>query len=340
MIGKPTDARLVHHFEKTGHYLLRIEAFSGQGGPDYGYQLKMLIGDAPMDAAPTKEGWEERTFTRALSADRMNELAARGVQPKSEKSIETYRNGSAVKLPAMIDGGLAKPGEAHHASFHIDNPQDIAIEIQTPDLGPPLFNPIVRLLRTSGDEGCNHNVFVGRGACTGELTKSIQAKTTVPLRDTGDYTVEIRDTTPDLSSPGFHYRVMVRPQIPHVGEVKIQEDHINLSPGLARPVRVMFDREEGFEGAIGVSAEALPPGITTLAGADFEPDKDPPQPNTKRERYTPRTERAVVVFMASSDAALVSRPQLVRLVVRPIVAGKPGSVIATKQIPLMVVSKP
>src|SRR5262249_14413389 len=101
VIGKPTDARLVHHFQKSGHYLLRIEAFSGQGGPDYGYELKLLVGDVPMDAAPEKEGWDERTFTRPLSSDRLNELAVRGARPKKEKSSETYRADSTFKLPAL-----------------------------------------------------------------------------------------------------------------------------------------------------------------------------------------------------------------------------------------------
>src|SRR5882762_7256079 len=49
VIGRLTDAYLVHKFAKAGRYLLRIEAFSGQGGPDYSYQLKILSGEAPQD---------------------------------------------------------------------------------------------------------------------------------------------------------------------------------------------------------------------------------------------------------------------------------------------------
>jgi hypothetical protein len=59
----------------------------------------------------------------------------------------------------------------------------------------------------------------------------------------------------------------------------------------------------------------------------------------KRERYAGRTERVVVVFTAAPDAAATKQPQLVRLLVRPIVDGKPGAVISTKEIPLMVVAK-
>jgi hypothetical protein len=89
-----------------------------------------------------------------------------------------------------------------------------------------------------------------------------------------------------------------------------------------------------------VAAESLPPGVQVLAGADFEPDKDPPSFVGKRERYTARTERSVVVFTASADAQPMPQPQTARLVVRPIVDGKPGTVLATKQFPLMVIAKP
>jgi hypothetical protein len=334
VIGRLTDAYLVHKFAKPGRYLLRIEAFSGQGGPDYSYQLKIIPGEAPQDQPPPTESWEERAFPRRLSADRLNQLAERGGKLPSQKSIETYR-GPAFKIPGTLEGDLTHAGETHRASFHLDSPQDIAIEIETPDAAPPLFNPIVRLLDAAGQEVAT-NVFAGRGACNGEMNKSLQSKTIIPLRDTGDYTIEIRDITSDLAGPGFRYRVQVRPQVPHIGQVKIDEDHINLAPGNAKTVRVGFDREEGYSGAVAVSAESLPPGVEALAGADFEPDKDPPRFPGKRERYTPRTEHSVVVFTASSDAALMNRPQLVRIVLRPLTGGKLGAIVGTKSIPFMV----
>ncbi|MBI3694949.1 MAG: hypothetical protein HY238_08940 [Acidobacteria bacterium] len=342
VIGRPTDAYLVHKFERAGRYLLRVEAFSGQGGPDYSYQLKIIPGEAPQDLPPARETWNERAFSRRLSAGRLNELAARGGTPQNQKSIETYRAGQDApffKLPGTLEGGLAEPGEAHRARFHLDGPQDIAIEVETPAAAPPLFNPIIRLLNAAGEEVAT-NVFAGRGACTGALNKSLQAKAIVPMREAGDYTVEIRDTTSDLAGPDFRYRVQVRPQIPHVGQVNIDADHINLRPGEAKTIRVIFDREEDYRGAIAVAAESLPPGIQALAGADFEPDKDPPLYRGKRERYTPRTEHSVVVFAASAGAVPMQQPQVARLVVRPVADGKPGAVVATKQFPVMVISKP
>jgi hypothetical protein len=342
VFGKPTDAHLAQRFTKSGTYLLRVEAFAGQGGPDYSYQLKIAPGEAPQELAEAPSAWEERVWSRRLESKRLNQLASRGGKPEDQKSIETYRASpqpASFKLPGTVEGALLKPGESHRARFHVENPADIAIEIETPAASPPFFNPIVRLLNGSGEEVAT-NIFAGRGACSGALTKSTQVKTIVPLRDPGDYTMEIRDATADLAGPDFQYRVQVRPQIPHVGQIRIDTDHLNLAPGDAKTIRVMFDREEDYRGAVTVVAESLPPGVSAAVGADFEPDKDAPSAVGKRERYTPRTERAVVVLSAKSDATATAEPQKITLVVRPLVDGKLGGVLSTKTIYLMVIDKP
>jgi hypothetical protein len=342
VFGKPTDAHLIHRFASAGTYLLRVEAFAGQGGPDYSYQLKIAPGSLPQDLAAIPSGWEERVWTRRLDSNRLNQLSARGGKPQSQKSIETYRGSpeaALFKLPGTIEGTLLNPGETHRARFRLEGPADIAMEVETPAAAPPFFNPIIRLLNAANEEVAT-NVFAGRGACSGALSKSMQAKTIVPLREAGDYTLEIRDATSDLAGPDFHYRVQVRPQIPHAGQVRIDTDHLNLAPGEAKTIRVMFDREEDFRGAVTVIAESLPPGVSAAAGADFEPDKDPPSTVGKRERYTPRAERAVLILSASAEATPTAQPYQVRLLARPLVDGKLGEILSEKMIYVMVTDKP
>lgn len=339
VLGRGTDAVLKHKFEKSGRFFARLDAFSGQGGADYSYFLRVLRGDVAPDAGPGKADWEERTYQRLLSSDRLNELAERGGKPRDRKSIETYRMGGEFKLPANLEGTIARPGETHRARFRADGPQDIAIEIETPDTAPPLFNPVVRVVDSKGEEVLT-NFFAGRGACTGALNKGLTAKTVFPLRNPGEYTVEVRELTADLGEAGFRYRVQIRPQVPHLGKIVVEEDHINLAPGGAKTVRVTFDREEDYRGAVAVGVEGLPEGVSVLAAADFEPDKDPPPYPGKRERYVPRTERTVLAFSVADGAPLLSVPKVLRVVVRPVVDGKPGVVIASKQIPMMVVAKP
>lgn len=342
VFGQPTDAHLVHRFANSGEYLLRIEAFAGQGGPDYGYRLQITPGETAPKLPSNSPGWHERTWTRKLDSNRLSQLAARGGIQEQQQSVETYRASSettAFKLPGTIEGILAQAGESHRARFQIDRPTDIAIEIETPKTAPPHFNPIARLLNESGEEVAT-NIFSGLGACSGALTKSSQAKTILPLRDTGAYTLEIRDATSDLAGPDFQYRVQVRPQTPHIGDIRIDADHINLSPGEAKTIRVAFDREEDYRGALAVFTESLPSGVTAAVGADYEPDTDPPLAKGKRERYTPRTERTVVILSASPDAAPTQGPQKIRLVTRPVVDGKLGETLSTKSLYLMVIEKP
>jgi hypothetical protein len=343
VFGKPTDAYLVHRFDKAGDYLLRIEAFAGQGGLDYSYELKVAPGELPQDRpASGKGGSDERDWTRRLDAARLSQLDRRGGKDRKEPSIETYRAApepAVFKIPGTLEGALTHPGETHRARFHLDKPADLAIEIETPAAAPPYFNPIFRLLNNAGEEVAS-NVLAGKGACSGALTKSMQSKTILPLRDTGDYTIEIRDATADLAGADFQYRVQVRPQAPHVGQVKFDADTVNLAQGQAKTIRVAFDREEDYRGGVIVAAESLPPGVSAVAGADFEPDKDRPPAIGKRERYTPRTDRVVVVLTAIADAPVSTEPQDIRLVVRPLVDGKPGEVLSSKTIPMMVLPKP
>ena len=317
------------------------EAFAGQGGPDYSYELKVAPGELPQDRA-SGGGSNERDWTRRLDATRLSQLDKRGGKDRKEPAIETYRAGqepAVFKIPGTLEGALAHPGETHRARFHLDKPGDIAFEIETPAAAPPYFNPIFRLLNNAGEEVAS-NVLAGKGACSGAMNKSMQPKTVLPLRDTGDYTIEIREATADLAGADFQYRLQVRPRTPHVGQVKFDTDAMNLGQGQAKTIKVAFDREEDYQGGVIVTAESLPTGVSAVAGADFEPEKDRPPAIGKRDRYTPRTDRVVLVLTASADAPVSTGPQDIRLVARPLVDGKPGDVLSSKTIPLMVLPKP
>src|ERR1700722_6014318 len=92
VFGKRTDAYLVHRFAKAGDYLLRVEAFAGQGGPDYSYELKVAPGLHPQDRAGERGGgWNERAWTRRLDDQRLSELETRGGKDDKQPAIENYR---------------------------------------------------------------------------------------------------------------------------------------------------------------------------------------------------------------------------------------------------------
>lgn len=342
VFGQSTDAYLVHRFAKAGDYLARVEAFAGQGGPDYSYELKVAPGALPQDREPGGGGRGERDWTRRLDAARLSQLEKRGGGDAPQPYAETYRAAPEpvmIKIPGTAEGALAHPGETHRVRFHLDKPANIAIEIETPAAAPPFFNPILRVLNDAGQEVAS-NIFAGRGACSGAMTKSMQSKTVLALRDLGDYTLEIRDATADLASADFQYRVQIRPQVPHVGQVRIDADTMNLAQGESKAIHVAFDREEDYRGAVTVAAESLPPGVSAVAAADFEPERDLRQATGRPERYTPRADRVVVVLTAGADAPVSTAPREIRLEVRPLMDGKIGEILSIKTIPMMVLAKP
>lgn len=344
--GLSTDARLTHRFDKAGRYCVKVAAFQGQGGPDYAYQLRVARGEAPAPSLhPAKPlDWPERRFTRRLGPDWLAKLAARGIE-NSVAPIETYKavvEGSpdvpVMNGAGMVEGRLARADEAHEIRLRIGEPRDFAIEIETPEATMPRFNPVVRIMQPDGHEVVT-SVYTKRNNNGLYMMKMIQAKTTVTLRSVGEYRIQIRDITSDCWEPGFAYRVLIRPRIAHVGEVSLAEDRVNLEPGQSKPLTINVDREEGFKGFVAMSVEGLPAGVTAVTGLE-NPVEKPPLPNAgRRERYYPIPQTATLMLMAAPDAAPIEAPVRARLVVRPVVAGRTGEPVLTKEIPVMVIAR-
>ena len=78
--GLSSNPRLVYTFRKAGRYCLKVGAFSGQGGPDHVYELRITPGvtTPPALHPKLKQNWEERQFTRVLSPEWLPMLARRG----------------------------------------------------------------------------------------------------------------------------------------------------------------------------------------------------------------------------------------------------------------------
>ena len=61
---------------------------------------------------------------------------------------ETYRFPfwPQCALPGIVEGRITHPAEAHRIKLRIEKPENIAIEIETPEATMPRFNPVVLLL--------------------------------------------------------------------------------------------------------------------------------------------------------------------------------------------------
>ncbi|MCC6585845.1 MAG: hypothetical protein IT168_03925 [Bryobacterales bacterium] len=345
--GLSTEARLVHHFIKDGKYALQIRAFGGQGGADYAYSIRVTERETPPALLhPTAiPDWDERLFTRRMTREWIAKIYERGSAGAPEKWAETYRAvvEGAAEVPlmngqGMVEGRLTKPAEVNVIRLRIDKPQDISIDVETPEATMPRFNPIVSLFDDRGNEIVT-NVYTKRNNNGLYMMKMIQAKSTVTLRAAGEYILKIRDITTDCSGPDFAYRVLIRSQVPHVGKVDIVESQFNLERGQAKPITVNIEREEEFKGFVTVAAEGLPEGVSVV-GAMANPIERPPLPNAGRlERYIGKPQTTSLMLVAAPDAKLTNMPVNVRVKVRPVVDRRVGAVIAEKELPLMIVPR-
>lgn len=344
--GLSTNARLVHRFAKSGRYCLKVQAFSGQGGPDfvYGLRLSPKVTGPPL-LHPRQTGWEERQFTRPLPADWLEQLSRRGGIPGSSKCPETYhavRAGSGdvpvIAAPGMVVGFLTSPAEEHLIKLKVEQPQSLVIEIETPQATMPRFNPVIRLMEPGGAEIAT-NVYTKLNNNGLYMMKMIQVKTAAPLRAPGEYTMRIRDITSDRAGDDFAYRVLVRPQIPHIGKMVVSEENVNIEAGAAKPLTVTIEREEDFAGHIALSVSGLPAGITSMNGV-LNPVEKPPLPNGgKLERYTPKTQNAALLLVAAPDAPATPWPVSIEVTARPMVNGHLGEPILVKKVPVMVLAR-
>jgi hypothetical protein len=328
---------------------VRLQSSNGQGSADAVNELRISEGAEPRPLPRPKlkgNGWEERQFTRELSRQRHSDLSRRGALPESPDPAETYRAARVgsneappvMRLPGVVEGRIAQPAEAHRIKIHVEKPEDISIEIETPEATMPRFNPVVLIFEPGGAEVAT-NVYTKRNNNGLYMMKMIQPKVTLPLHAPGDYEMEIRDITTDRAGDDFRYRVLIRRQIPHAGKIEVAEDQINLRPGGTRELNITVEREEGFNGLVAFAAEGVPGGVTVLPAAPKPVDK-PPLPNGgKLERYTPIVQNSALIFTAAADAVPSSAAAKVRIVARPMVNGKLGEPIVVKELPLMILSE-
>jgi hypothetical protein len=202
----------------------------------------------------------------------------------------------------------------------------------------PQFTPVVRLLEPGGKEIVG-NIYTRLNNNNFKMMKAVKAKTTFSLAAPGKYTLQIHELTTDNAGDDFRYRILVRPQIPHMGKFVVQQERINLERGSTRPVSVRIEREEGFDGIITVQVENLPAGVIAYTAVE-NPAERPTLPNAgKPERYTPRVQNTSVILAAAPDAQVSNGPSLIRVVARAVIEGKLGEPIASTELPLTVIEK-
>lgn len=368
------NPRIEARVAQPGLYLLEVGSFYNLGGDEFSYQLRVEPNTPADPQRPPatdngsgSEPWQERSFSRPIRPDHIRRIHARTVEPGNSVGAASAGNGTpsqedangsartttystvreqepndnsgptaVATLPFLVEGSIDQPGDLDRlVSFRVRPGQKLSFELETPEATLPDFNPRWAVLDEAGRVVLS-NVYrrVVRQALS--YSKTIEPKTIHTFLRGGTYTLRVRDTTQRNGASDFRYRLLVRPQIPHAGELRVQEDRLNLVPGEAGKLTVATGQEEGFAGQILLQVEGLPPGVQALPGTDYRPETPPNLDDGPKARYMPQQGATAVMIVAAEDAPATRMPRILRIRARPVVSGKMGAPLPVGTVHLMV----
>ena len=259
-----------------------------------------------------------------------------------------------IPVPAIVEGVVQHPGDFDLYKFKVSSGQKLAFEVETPDATRPDFNPLLQVIDSRGrDQFSSLRRTPEYKRVTSVHLVSVDPKVIGTFEKGGDYYLRVRDVTLRKGDPGFSYRVLVRPQIPHVGDINLEtrtrefEDgrvdphRINLSAGEARKFTLIMEQEEGFflpSNQIAVAVEGLPAGVEALPGASSYKLPGGPKPPVIKgaDHHLPKVQNVSVVLHSREEVAPTQLPVWITVTARPIVGGRLGPKLTVKKIPLMI----
>ena len=272
----------------------------------------------------------------AVSSGREMPATASGTRLLQEvEPNDRPEQAAPIRLPQLLEGAIQSAGDMDWFRFEVEAGTSLALELEMPEAAPPRFNPRVAVLDAGGRELLT-NYFRKIAGDGDDWVRLIQAKTLYTFDRAGLYRLQVRDITPRSGDPAFRYRLLLRPQVPHVGRIEATPEVVNLRPGKAEKVTIVSDQEEGFGGDILFSADGLPSRVQFLPGAEVEPHSEPPLPEIHKERFVPKNQKTTVLLAAAPGAPSTRMPKRVRLSARPVVGGKVGEAIAAGDLLVMV----
>ena len=362
----PNIVRYTYTADAADSYLLGIGSLYGIGGPYFAYEVRVAPAsdpEPPLKPAPA-QNWQERSFERPLSSAWLEEIRSRTVmvaKPKEEKKASdggqpgathatddkephnTPQQATAIDMPALLEGSIQKPGTIDFYRLKIKSGEKLAFEIETPGAKPPYFAPEITLTDSAGHEVLSnveeHSSPIATDGHPISYLKRVVPKLAYAPQGDGEYVLKVRDITSRYGDESYRYRLLIRPQIPHVGAIAVKDaDQVNLIRGEARKISIEADAEEGFEGEVVYDVIGLPPGVEAFPGA-AEPPGNSPDVVEHDENLSPRLRQAVIVLMAKPEAQVTRIPVLARLEFRPVVDGHVGDSHLVREIPLMVIAK-
>jgi hypothetical protein len=173
-----------------------------------------------------------------------------------------------VKLPVVIDGRIAKPGEPAFFRFEGRAGEQIVAEVTARRLGSPL-DSILRLTDQAGKELAFNDDFEDRGA--GLITHQSDSFLSFKLPAKGTYYLQLADTQ-QKGGPDYGYRLRISEPRPDY-ELRVVPSTFNIRSGATVPFTVYALRRDGFAGEIALKLKDAPTNFV-LSGAAVPSGQD------------------------------------------------------------------
>ncbi|MCH2376362.1 MAG: hypothetical protein MK538_19425, partial [Planctomycetes bacterium] len=374
----PITSGMLQRFEKAGTYVVEVVSERFKGAPDYAYSLRVVEAARRYRRYGAEPRITERVFARRLSPDRVAHLWTRAVAPELQSEASetikivaeqepnnTVGEAMRITVPMLIEGAISQPGDVDRFTFSLDGDHRIAFEIETTGAQPPHFYPRVEIIDSIGRTMLTNVRRVDMPKSQRWDLRALEPKIIQRFEYGGTFSVEVRDVTSRAGGQDFTYRLMIRPQVPHVGDITVStvkrgyEDsrfdpyRINLAPGEAKTVVVTVPIEEIANevvepggarrflygsGELALLVENLPPGVNAYAGSFVENTRDTDMETVKKYYLLPDSELATIILEADRDAPAPKSPRGIRVVARTIVDDRPAARVVAGELPLMVVA--
>ena len=339
--------------------------------------LTRNLGDnwiSQLDSRSVK-GAEVRTPAPLASSAQGNNAGSTGdPEPKQTHNVSTPLSAAVVQeapdhpgpvkslsLPAVIEGAIEHPGDLDSFRFKVNPGQKLAFEVETPDAQPPYFNPRLGVVDNQNKELFSNverrlSMF-NNNADPQVYLKAVESKATYTFDNGGEYVLQVRDITSRYGNSSYRYRILVRPEIPHVGEIivtsppnadaanadvvkGIEITRINLAKGMAKKLILVASFEEGFAGDLSFAFTGLPEGVQASPAVQSTEERAPLEVTQNPDIIAPKQKKTAIILLASSNAPLTSEPRIVQLHCQAIVNGQLGPNLLVREIPLMVIEDP
>jgi hypothetical protein len=212
--------------------------------------------------APGSSGWQANPVLVAV--DPLPETTQ--TQPAS-----SIKNAKKIKLPIVVNGRIAKPGDV--AMFRIDAKagDEIVAEVNARRLGSPLDSLLIltdsqgKQLAINDDSDAPTkigSVVDDKGSAL--LTHQADSRLSFRFAAKGSYYLQLADAQ-HAGGAEYAYRLRIsRPQPDF--ELRVVPSSISVRPGMTVPATVYVLRRDGFAGEVALKVKDAPAGLNLTGG--------------------------------------------------------------------------